>query len=760
MEKKHAYYQKEWKALTSQFSLTPQIVYEDLIALAPCFSGLVDRKKKVKEEVQEAISKFSKTLDMPNEIVPFLLSFSQENRLKKEIPLTLHRPGLLNALEERIFPLIRSYIDPLGIEAHLSEHMRVWIAERAKEKEIVVYDELINQVEGQLKNPAFLEKIRSRFQVVCIDEFQDTDRQQWSIFSTLFHQPAYSGVLYIVGDPKQSIYRFRQADLYTYLAAKKSFSEQALCSLRANFRSTPSLVQGLNRLFYGVEDLFFLPKTKESLQCPLIESGLKEEKGLEKDGKQAIHFMQGSTESALIDGTAQEILSLSQKNALPFSSFAVLVKDRFQGERIQQALKVKGIPTQARRSRLLTDSYAFRILYDLMEAMQDPSDMNAARKVLMGPLFRIDPQQVKEISPDLLKKLHYLRHLLETQGFFPFIYTLLQKEKCQIALLQGPFGKELLSDFLQLTDRCAEENYSVVGWCGFLDSLSEHANQDEALKAFRFSDEDAVQIYTIHLSKGLEFEVVFPLGLIASSPVKRELYLDDEKNCFTYEEEGQVLHAQELDAEKMRQLYVALTRAKKRLYIPILATEKEKKESSPSPMDLFLKKWLNGRTIQEKIQDSEECFSYSTASIGFTGPYQPPQPSVLLKAPTLELPSFPKRPLVSFSSLAVHQEEMQRSEIVQDIPAGALIGHLLHEMLEHLPLETAFKCKSPHELSSLIQPFLTKTPLEPWVETVGQWVYEAFWTPLPIKGSFPLGVVSPKKIFREMEFLFPKKSGL
>src|SRR5690606_18322224 len=131
-----------------------------------------------------------------------------------------------------------------------------------------------------------------------VDEFQDTDAVQWEIFQKIFLKGSLRS-LFLVGDPKQSIYRFRKADIYTYLKAKEALGEACIYHLDTNFRSSKDLIGALNVLFS--RDWFHLPKVSKSLPYYPVKAGSKIQTSF-PDHKGAVHFILSEGEpNALFD---------------------------------------------------------------------------------------------------------------------------------------------------------------------------------------------------------------------------------------------------------------------------------------------------------------------------------------------------------------------------------------------------------------------------------------------------------------------------
>ncbi|MBM3201849.1 MAG: hypothetical protein FJZ56_05520, partial [Chlamydiae bacterium] len=399
-------------------------------------------------------------------------------------------------------------------------------------------DEFLTIMQSSLKNPNFVHKVRNRFQAAIIDEFQDTDPLQWEIFFKLFVENPLP-FLCFVGDPKQSIYAFRNADIHTFVHARNFFSPYVLST---NYRSHPTLLEALNFLFDNEskwlgDKIAYIPVSgKEGYEKPLIE-----------DGKGAIHILHAKCEKKssrkwpsesveleiLFPNIANEILSLN----LPFSSIAILVKDRFQGKRLSSYLQTLNIACVTKNSGLITDTKAFVLFYNFIKKHETIS-----WQILEEWILTCDLEDYED-----------LMHLSE------------------LALEQG------------------SSSHTLLKW---MDSIkAKSSDSDPNVKKRTLKDGECVQIMTVHASKGLEFDVVFSLGL-ASRQKEEEPSLDK-------------------DEEKMRLLYVAFTRAKRRLYIPYLEIIDEKKRpvDSLSAIEMFFDKVFFQKNWQEKILSSQKSIS-------------------------------------------------------------------------------------------------------------------------------------------------------
>ena len=190
-------------------------------------------------------------------------------------------------------PLIERAADPERLKLFLVGKLYQRVGENLKENEEIFFDDLLIKVASQLEKTDFCHQLNSKYKAVIIDEFQDTDPVQWKIFSSIFNAAnGFQGIFTVVGDPKQSIYAFRSADIYTYLEAKKKFLSTEQAYLEINYRSDPLLIEGLNRLFSLGEQnkLFRLPKDNTYLSYLPVKRDVSKNNKEWKDGKKPIHF--------------------------------------------------------------------------------------------------------------------------------------------------------------------------------------------------------------------------------------------------------------------------------------------------------------------------------------------------------------------------------------------------------------------------------------------------------------------------------------
>ncbi len=592
-------------------------------------------------------------------------------------------------------------------------------------------DEILHQTYLALQQEGFLHKVRQKYRAVFIDEFQDTDPLQWKIFKMLFvDQPI--DALYLVGDPKQSIYRFRKADVYTYFEARDALGPHSLFCLDTNYRSSPKIINVLNALF--ARPWLKLPRTTQVIPSPAIKAGaLHCFEG--KDGKGAVHCWIGhSLEDAFLPFAVQEIEKLAP--LFPsFSSFAILVKDRYEAQSALALLQQRGIPAIAKSQDPLNKTFAFRSLFEFLQALAFPQKPLFARIVEEGP-FRATCRR-------------NALNLLEKESLALFFRFL-----CE-SIEPSPFLQDLRQVIEEILSWEMKNGFSFPALLQFMEDFSKLDPEEGGTR--RLDNEgDAVQILTLHVSKGLEFDVVFALGLFSAPHRNKEKGIEEEN--------------EEQEAERLRQLYVAMTRAKLRLYVPFPPQIDLEKEKDGSPIELFAR-ILH---LQEK-----DCFSFlqqlaTTRDLTLEAlpekvVLEPPAlkntppPKPLLKALQNHPRSFSPSYLKSFTSIAQHRKTEKKEWTAtplppgytpHSIPKGADTGVLIHKIFETLFMEKEARWKDDLFVAAHVEKHLRGTSLELWIPAVQQMMQKTLHLPLLPHAQWTLSDLTPQNLLVEVEFLF------
>lgn len=765
-----------------------QISEETLLKIAPNYKGTCDRKGGIKPNIIDAIHQFSGLFSQPrwgtNELdcliyhrdlfLKFLTRGNQKKTIQGEC-------ASLEKIEGSLGPLIEEAAYVPSILAKLAKGCRKLLDRYQKMEDKVLPDDLLKMMNNQLKDFAFCSAIQGRYRAVIIDEFQDTDPLQWQLIQTLFPPDSSACNLYIVGDPKQSIYAFRNADLYSYLEAQKGFKKGHQYQLTTNWRSTPPLVQALNTLFSSeaLPSLFSLPSTNEKMIAPQVTSGREEEADF-SDKKGSIHFFIAEEkigrartwptkqveENFLFPFIAEEILHLKESHEIPYKKWAVLVRDRYQAQRFSVFCKSLNIPTLTQREKKITDVLSFQAFRDVLAAVITPEDATLIRIALGGPIFGWKDTDFQKLAePNEWAKIVY-----QFQGFYKTLNEEGIASLFEDLLESCSLGNSFTQELRQIVEVLMEEESagfsSPVEVLRILDGIDPlHCDTDPRLLLRQDLEADAVQILTLHMSKGLEFDFVVALGLTSRTPKKSEW--NPTKENF-----------EELDAEKMRQLYVAMTRSKKRLYVPVASPLDQPAPpgvGEGSPIELYMHHLKEGfgKEKKEKGIDLLEIYLATCPAISSSRvfsvkvfPTKVEAPALLIPPAKVQVPGI-KRCLHSFSSLAnslyVFKESPQDFEIedktFHTLPAGASTGIMLHDLMQKIPFSLAKK--GVHAIEEWVFPKISNTSFENWKAVISEIIFGCLTSSISIgEHKFSLSDISEEDIYKEMEFYFPKPDRL
>jgi exodeoxyribonuclease V beta subunit len=649
---------------------------------------------------------------------PFFLKNLNDSQLK--VRAKLKCSPQLSHLRELILPALETAQNPDHIFLKLSSAWHEHRNTLSEKKGKITPDDLLKTVHSKLQRPSFVQAIQKKYQAAIVDEFQDTDPLQWDIFKTLFMDDPRKSV-YLVGDPKQSIYAFRLADVYTFIEASRTFNIDQKAALVKNFRSTSGLLQEMSRLMCQTSWMD-LPKLDRFLDIPKAIAAHEGEGHLcfmiaeGEKGRSAQFPTQEIEEQQLFPFIVEEI----QKKKLDPSTTTILVKDRYQAERVRVFLERWKIPATLYRASPLSSSPLIEYLEEMVDATLDLST-SAIKKLLLGPFASTPPHALTlELVYQAKEVLQNLQTLWIEEGFGVFFAAFLNARLGEETTLKSFYQHSgTLDDLLELTPKIL-----------FVHQPYELKQLLAEIKTFetkeRLSPNKAgVQIMTTHASKGLEFETVFALGLASRTPIQE---LSEEL-------------LKELDAEKMRQLYVALTRAEKRLYIPIVQQLPGPDYSlgEGSPIELFLSKANPDLTTFTQEFLAHRTFDLQLPEKSDKNAFEPPLPFQ---------DSFAPLYMQSFSSL-VKENYTQAKGDPLGVEAGAETGVIIHRIMERY-----FNQEGELEL------IVTQETKGTKLSTVSQTVYSMLQKTLSLSlGSFCLNDISLDSVQTEMEFLYPTAQG-
>ncbi len=701
-------------------------------------------------------------------------------------------------LSQELAPIVEQARDKDTVFAWMAKGCQNLLQRYVEEEGISGSDQLLLQMSQAVLDMGFCSRVSSRYRFAIVDEFQDTDAQQWQILQKLFLNQQGTHIA-LVGDPKQAIYGFRQADIYTYINAVQSFAQEHHASLVTNYRSCKPLVEAVNHLFcekYNPK-LLSIPAVDSSLAYLEVLSAPNANSETIPDGRGALHFFIAKAkkglskrwptneleQSVLYPYIANEIFRLVRFER-HYRDIAILTRGNVEASRLLEFFTNAGVPAILERSGRVTDSPAFAMLTELLHAAMHPWDNSATMQLLGGALLRFTQQQATEwlLRPEKVALIHQLSEKLHLSGVSFFVEEFLQSPLTPSEVpvieyvLSREGGAELYRDLRHLAELLAEDcSGSLIEG---LMRLKDFDEDDERTKIRADGKQDAVRILTIHASKGLEYPIVFANGVAARPTNPNEVLVPSNGHLVLAKVNPKASEAYlyETDAEKVRLAYVAMTRAKERLYVPFLIPDKsELNHGQASPIEVLLaglgRQWNSRHELHGLMENLSE--EHLIAFLKETAPEEriscevlsdfialnravPKKIPPLLVAPPQVIVPGQELWIESFTSLASYRGEDERFSTgePQILPAGREFGVFVHGLLEKLAFEVVINCASHSDLIPHIQPYLQATPYEGCLEAFADLIFNTLKTPLQIKDDLlPLCMIDPTKQFKEMEFL-------
>lgn len=558
----------------------------------------IDRRKFNRGNQGKWIEKISvwaqeetQSYQLPDALEKFSQRFLQERT--KAGGITPQHP-LFVAIDELLSEPLT--LRDLVITRALAE-IRSAVAEEKRRRGELGFDDMLSRLDAALRSEsgdALATAIRTRFPVAMIDEFQDTDPQQYRIFRRIWqHQP--DTALLLIGDPKQAIYAFRGADIFTYMKARSEVS--AHYTLDTNWRSAPGMVNSVNTLFSQMDDAFmfreipFSPvKFAEKNQSfrfvlhgetqPAMSMWLMEGESCGVGDYQNYMAQVCATQirdwlKAGQSGAAQ-LVSGRTSSPVRASDISVLVRSRQEAALIRDALTQLAIPSVYLSNRdSVFETLEARELLWVLQAVMTPERENSLRSALATSMMGLNAQDLEALNNDenawdaVVEEFDGYRQIWHKRGVMPMLRALMTTRQIAENLLATAGGERRLTDILHISELLQEagsqleSEHALVRWLSqhILEPDSNASSQQLRLE----SDKHLVKIVTIHKSKGLEYPLVW-LPFITNFRVQDQAFYHD-RNSFEAvldlsdaEESVELAEAERL-AEDLRLLYVALTRS-------------------------------------------------------------------------------------------------------------------------------------------------------------------------------------------------------
>lgn len=537
-------------------------------------------------------------------------------------------------------PGLKADLDNLPTpDAAVLQHAAQWVGARFEEEKRrraeMGFDDMLLRLDIALQTEGgerLATLIREQFPVALIDEFQDTDPVQYRIFETIYRiedNNPESG-LFLIGDPKQAIYAFRGADIYTYLRARQATAGR-LHTLDTNFRSSHGMVEAVNHVFERAESrelgrgaFLFRERSGETPVPfqPVKSQGRKERLQIDEQPVAALNIWHLSADQPLSGvvyrqqlacACASEITTLLNagqqgragfvregeafRGLLP-ADIAILVRDGKEAQAVRAELSARGV-----RSVYLSDKdsvFAAQEAHDLLswlKACAEPDVERPLRAALASITLNLSLEDLERLNQDELAweqrvmQFRGYRVIWRSQGILPMLRRLLHDFQLPQALIARSDGERVLTNLLHLSELLQQAAAELDGEQALIRHLSEHlalsgqAGEEQILRLE--SDEQLVKVVTIHKSKGLEYPLVFLPFICSAKPVdgsRLPLHYHDAsgKAQVTLKATAELIALADNErlAEDLRLLYVALTRAQHACWLGVTDLKRGSNNSS------------------------------------------------------------------------------------------------------------------------------------------------------------------------------------
>ncbi len=780
---------------------------------------------KYKPETMEAVFEaLQKWLDNPEQILPGNLekcqllcaSSLQENCNKGRSIAAPSSARILEAVLDELETLKAQF---QKIHHDIQSHAATWIQQRLETLKAmhhqVSFHDYQRRLADALSDPARAEQLKSRLQsqypVAMVDEFQDTSSLQYRIFDAIYATASNTPerLLLLIGDPKQSIYRFRGADIQSYLQARRLTAGRHY-QLDTNFRSSKPLVAALNALYGEAE-------------AELSEGAFAYAKGgadnplpywpVRANGKNAYWQLSKQPGPALTIWAAAKPLNkadylyhaaeqaaecIVQILSNPETGFrrenaeqirrvsgrdiAILVRDRHEAACIREALqrrRVRSVFLAEKQSVYDTPEAQDLLLW--LEAVADPENTQRLRVALALPLLDLSHQELDAFNRDenaweeQLASFQDLSRRWRRQGVLAMLHHSIHRFAIARKLLRHPDGERRLSNLLQLGELLQSASATREGPEALIHFLREaiaakHDQSDAHILRLE-SDAELIRVVTIHAAKGLQYPLVF-LPFIATYKKEKgedyQIQIEGGGAAQIIWERGDSEATERARLqEDLRLLYVALTRAEYALFLGLAEPSSAKspifdhsaiayllgKQRHNMALPELLKRLQQNAILRENLQlhplSTEIPVTPLVASTSNTQSRIPDYHGHFDK--TWGVGSFSLLVRDLSPSALPSARRAHQGDIWHHYPQGMRAGTFLHDQLQTLAGQ-GFATVLQKGSASRIAQACEQAGLSDWAEGTLEWLQAIVRTPLTASG---LSLENLQHYQSEMAFWFP-----
>ncbi|KDM91027.1 exodeoxyribonuclease V subunit beta [Photobacterium galatheae] len=713
-----------------------------------------------------------------------------------------------------------------GIMKEAIERCRV-LLKAAKEKiYVLAFDDLLTQLNDALQgdqSKLLAKKIRSLYPVAMIDEFQDTDPLQYNIFSAIYRTKLSQQTeikahgIFMIGDPKQAIYAFRGADIFTYIQAKREVKSHF--TLNTNWRSSHRMIHAVNSLFMHSPDPFIFnqdivfrpaqcsPKSDalgwkmNGITQPALTLWLNREHPKLTSKSDYIAEMSDATVEqihVLLSHPAAHIVQGDDSRNVQAGDIAILVRTSHEARIVRQKLSDQNIASVylSNRDSVFATKEAHDILR-ILSAINEPSNDRRLKPALATHLLGENAESFvalehhEHLLEEVMLEFSEYARIWEKKGILPALRQIFMNRKIAERLLTSVDGERKVADFLHIAELLQAESQKTTTQHGMIRWLTEKIEKPdgnaEEQQVRLESENDLVKVITIHKSKGLEYPFVFLPFLATFRESETSLYHDEVQNQTVLDTKKGPYATSKAEkerlAEDLRLLYVAVTRAVYGCFIGLAPIANGRKKSGDSAMHKSAIGWIlqqgctsdpNGLlTFSQKLDAScEDICLQEPPRLGHheISLHQEVE-SHTVSAQKNNRQITENWYVTSFSALSMnalthrHAEpefafeegEIETEEEVMNIfnfHKGAKAGTFLHSVFEHVDYSAPSSEKNKDIIKELL--FLAGYDAE-WAPVIQKLVHDVLFKPMG-DSLFQLSQVTKTKLLCEMEFTFPIKT--
>jgi exodeoxyribonuclease V beta subunit len=716
-----------------------------------------------------------------------------------------------------------------------------------RERGTMDYDDMLRWLADALdgaQGAAIAAELRRRYRFALIDEFQDTDDLQWRIFRRVFVDEASENVLCLIGDPKQAIYSFRGADVYSYLRARTELCKGGNnpLPLRRNYRSTKKMLDALNLIFdQNASHAILTPEIPfdPNVTCGKVGLDARDASGralapitlLEyeterpgvPDSARVIRVRLGREIAAILRDLLPEEtgrISIvdpdnrdkSERLVKPRDIF-ILTRTNSEASEIGEYLREAGVPYAFyKRDGLFRTREAGDIL-DVLRAIEDPLDRSRRLKAWNTPFFAVPYHQLAGLDglgPEhpLNARLSEWKEMADGERFAELFDSMMMRSGLALRELLFSNSERELTNYEHILEILLEQTIArrlslaelIELLAGYVAQRATPPGENSNVERLE-SERAAVQIMTVHMSKGLEADVVVLFGGIGPSPDRNAAAAFHDPTTgerhVAVSRQAKDLAKELIDAERTdedrRLAYVALTRARARMFLPVIPEKCAKQ--SPRGYYRFINDRLQAAAAEDAKRPARERLLERVEAARTTPPADGKQlraalasfdpPSGLLtddlsldaalgalgeERHALEVLSYTALDRIAAAASAVELEDFKidpEAETAATPPddqlrGGRNVGLFLHEAIERTALDKLLAASdraawsARAEVREILETAARRHQVtDPrWIEKGLEIVFNALRSPVAA-GTAMIENLASCETAREMEFVYP-----